>query len=144
MLVGLTPFGASTGADDLKPAPQAEVTLKGNVLCNRATDMQPWFGDPKDGDHTPVIYAVEGTPTIAEQVRKMIETYPDRGLNVEEALAVQEQFSKHLKYFLSRGSIAEQIHKDVEAGSRMLAVSGRISENGGKTWITITRFEPGL
>src|SRR5262245_56992892 len=36
--------------------PATEVTIKGNVLCNRATEPKDWFWDPKDGDHTPVIY----------------------------------------------------------------------------------------
>src|SRR3954470_9431335 len=43
----------------------AEVTLKGNVLCNRATEARPWNWDPKDGDHTPILYAIEGTPELA-------------------------------------------------------------------------------
>jgi hypothetical protein len=131
-----------TSAQDEKQAPQTEVTIKGNVLCNRATDTKPWFWDPKDGDHTPVIYALEGTPAIAEQVRKIMESYPDRGLDVEDALRVQDQFGKHLKYFIFPGPIAETIHKDVEAGSRLLALTGYISEKDGKRWITVNRNEP--
>ena len=55
---------------------------------------KPWSWDPKDGDHTPVIYAVEGTPAIAERVRKIMESYPDRGLDVEDALRIQDQFDR--------------------------------------------------
>ena len=29
-----------------------------------------------------------------------------------------------------------------EAGSRLLALTGMISEQGGKRWITVTRYEP--
>ena len=57
----------------------AEVTLKGNVLCNRATEARPWSWDPKDGDHTPILYAIEGTPEVAERVRKIMESYPGTG-----------------------------------------------------------------
>jgi hypothetical protein len=114
------------------------VTIKGNVLCNRATDPKPWSWDPEDGDHTPIIYAIEGTPEITERVRTIKESDPDRGRDVEDALKIQDQFSKRLKYFLSPGSIAGKIHKDVEAGSQLLALTGTISEEGGKKWITVT------
>ena len=120
----------------------AEVTIKGNVLCNRATDTKPWYWDPKDGDHTPIIYAIEGTPEIAERVRKIMESYPERGLDAAEALKIQDEFGKHLKYFLAPGPIAEKIHKDVEAGSRLLALTGTISEKDGKNWITVSSYEP--
>ena len=116
------------------------MTIQGNVLCNRATDRKPWAWDPKDGDHTPIIYAIEGTPEIAERVRRIMETYPDRGLDVEDALRIQDEFGKHLKYFLAPGPIAAKIHKDVEAGTQLLALTGTISEEGGKRWITVTRY----
>ena len=78
MIPALSLLGTRTSAQDEKPVPPIDVTIKGNVLCNRATDTKPWFWDPKDGDHTPVIYAIEGTPTIAEHVQKIMESYPDR------------------------------------------------------------------
>src|SRR5262249_7709971 len=103
----------------------ADVTIKGNVLGNRATEPKDWFWDPKDGDHTPFIYAFEGTKAIAESLGRIMEGYPDRGLNVEEALRIQQQFDNQLKYFLVPGPMTEKIHKNVEAGSRLLAVTGR-------------------
>ena len=44
--------GSTYGAD-ANPVTPTEVTLQGNVLCNRATETKDWFWDPKDGDHTP-------------------------------------------------------------------------------------------
>ena len=142
MILVLTPVGGRASAPDEPQPPGSDVTIKGNVLCNRATDVKPWFWDPRDGDHTPIIYAVEGTPVIAEHVRKIMEGYPDRGLDVEDALKVQDQFNAHLKYFIAPGPIAAKIHKDVEAGSRLLALTGRISVKDGQRWITVTRYEP--
>src|SRR5262249_40664944 len=142
MVLALSPVVAGTSARDEKPVSRAGVTIKGNVLCNRATEAKPWSWDPKDGDHTPVIYALEGTPAIAEQVRTIMASYPDRGLDVEDALRIQDQFRTHLSYFLSPGPIAEKIHHDVEAGSRLLALTGTICEQGGRRWITVTRSEP--
>jgi formylglycine-generating enzyme required for sulfatase activity len=118
------------------------VTIKGNVLCNRATDSKPWFWDPKDGDHTPVIYALEGTANIDEQVRKIMESYPEPGLDVDRALHINDQFTRQLTYFIAPGPIADKIHKEVEAGSGLLALTGRIHEHGGKRWISLTRYEP--
>src|SRR5262245_59482670 len=111
MILILSSSAAHASATDAGTSP-TEVTIQGNVLCNRATDPKPWAWDPKDGDHTPVIYAIDGTPEIAEQVRKIMETYPDRGLDVEDALRIQGEFGKHLKYFLAPGPIAAKIHKD--------------------------------
>ena len=126
MILALISAAGRTSAQEQR----AEVTIEGNVLCNRATDRKPWSWDPKDGDHTPIIYSVEGTPAIVERVGRIMEGYPDRGLDVEGALAIQDQFDKHLKYFLAPGPIAAKIHKDVEAGSRVLALTGTLSETG--------------
>jgi formylglycine-generating enzyme required for sulfatase activity len=133
-------------ARDQPPGSQADVrakvTIKGNVLCNRATDLKPWYWDPKDGDHTPVVYTLEGTPEIAEQLRTIMESYPDLGLDVDTARKVQDAFDKHLKFYLAPGPIAEKIHKEVEAGSRLLALTGTVTQEGGKRWITVDRYEP--
>jgi formylglycine-generating enzyme required for sulfatase activity len=141
-VLALLALVAGASAQDHKQVLPTDVTIKGNVLCNRATDSKPWFWDPKDGDHTPVIYALEGTPAVAEKVQTIMQSYPDRGLGVDDALLIQDLFSKHLKYFIFPGPIAEKIHKDVEAGSRMLALTGSVSEKDGKRWITVTRYEP--
>jgi formylglycine-generating enzyme required for sulfatase activity len=141
MILALTPMVANASAPDEKGS-RAEVTIKGNVLCNRATEPRPWSWDPNDGDHTPIIYAIEGTPEIAERLRTIMETYPARGLNVEDALRIQDEFGKHLKYFIAPGPLAAKIHKEVEAGSQLLALSGTITEEGGRRRITVTRYEP--
>lgn len=103
MVLLLMTIVAGTKAQDDKHEPSvgAIVTIKGNVLCNRATETKPWYWDPKDGDHTPVIFALEGTPQIAEQVQSIMSHYPDRGLDVDDALRVQDEFTKYLKYFIS-------------------------------------------
>jgi formylglycine-generating enzyme required for sulfatase activity len=140
IILGSLPVYGSNTAPFEAPAPPAVVTIKGNVLCNRATESKPWFWDPKDGDHTPVIFALEGTPAIADRVRTIMGKYPERGLDVESALEIQNQFSKHLKYFIAPGPIATEIHKEVEAGSRILALTGAVYEKDGKRWITVSRY----
>src|SRR5262245_10907050 len=126
-LLALLVVVTSARGDD--PSSEATVTIRGNVLCNRATDTKPWFWDLRDGDHTPVVYALEGTPAIAERARAIMSGYPERGLDVDDALRIQEQFQRDLTYFLAPGPITERIHKEVEAGSRLLALTGSLSED---------------
>jgi formylglycine-generating enzyme required for sulfatase activity len=141
ILVVLTAVASATAQDD-KPMPAAVVTIKGNMLCNRATATKPWNWDPSDGDHTPVMFALEGTPEIAGQVRSIMSHYPERGLDVDDALRVQDEFTQHLKFFIVPGPIAEKVHKEVEAGSRLLALTGTVARKDGRNWITVTRAEP--
>ena len=142
IIPALSLLGTRTSAQDEQQAADTVVTIRGNVLCNRATDIKDWFWDPKDGDHTPVIYAMEGTSAIAKRVQTIMASYPDRGLDVEDALKIQDEFTRHLKYFIVAGPIADKIHKEVEAGSGLLALTGRISEKDGKKWIAVTRYQP--
>jgi hypothetical protein len=72
-IVALSPPVACPAFHDAQPESPTELTIKGNVLCNRATDTKDWFWDPKDGDHTPVIHirpnihgAATGNGTIWE------------------------------------------------------------------------------
>jgi formylglycine-generating enzyme required for sulfatase activity len=127
---------------DVTRVPPTEVTLQGNVLCNRATNIRDWFWDPTDGDHTLVIYALEGTPEVTERVGRIMKEYPERGLDIDDALRIQGQFDQYLKYFISPGPTADRIHKQVEAGSRLLALTGSLSERDGKKWITVTSDQP--
>ena len=100
------------------------MTLRGNVICSRAMEARPWSWDPKDGDHTPILFALEGTPAIARSLELIMRDYPDRGLDVDDALRIQGEFVKHLTYAIAPGPIAEKIHKDVEAGSRHPPITG--------------------
>src|SRR5262245_10897913 len=125
IFVFMPAVGVGTAGQSTDSSPAVEVTIKGNVLCNRATEPRDRFWDTKDGDAPPVIYAFEATPAIAEAIGKIMDAYPERGLNVEDALRIQNQFDKQLKYFVAPGPMTEKIHKAVEAGSQMLALSGR-------------------
>ena len=68
--------------------------------------------------------------------------YPERGLDVDDALRVQDEFTQHLKFFIVPGPIAQKVHKEVEAGSRLLALTGTVTRKDGRNWITVTRAEP--
>lgn len=71
----------------------AEVTLKGSMVCNGAC-----IADPKDEDHVMVIFAIDGTREVREEVDKIVKDfYPDDRLDADAAQKLMDQFSARLK-----------------------------------------------
>jgi hypothetical protein len=103
---------------------------------------QAWFWDPKDGDHTPIVYALEGTPDIAVELDRILEGDPKRGLDALAAQRIQGEFDRRLKLYIAPGPLAATIHKDVAAGSQLLALTGTIAEHDGRRWISVQKVEP--
>src|SRR5262252_7633269 len=79
-----------------------EVTIKGGLQCNGMC-----LPTPKPEDHQLVLFAVDGSPEITARVARIIEDfYPDKGLDAEAAIKLQDEFIAHLKYFVSADSPA--------------------------------------
>src|SRR6476660_10400892 len=75
----------------------AEVTLKGSMVCNGAC-----ISDPKDEDHVMVLFAIDGTREVREEVDRIVKDfYPEDGLDAEAAQKLMDQFSARLKYYIS-------------------------------------------
>ena len=124
-------------------AREAEVTLRGSVVCNGAC-----VPDPKKEDHGLVIFAIDGTAEIRSTVaRVMKDYYPDKGLDAEAAQKLMDQFSTHLKYHIAPDSPALKDAKNKGANHYCMpatasTVTGTISEKDGKKWIIAARIEP--
>jgi formylglycine-generating enzyme required for sulfatase activity len=127
------------------PAQQAQVTLKGSMVCNGAC-----LPDPKEGDHGLVLIAIDGTRDVRDEVDSIVkEFYPDKGLDADAAQKLMDQFSQRLKYYLSPDSPALQDVKYTKNAGKnhycipavASAVTGTVSEKEGKKWITATRIE---
>jgi formylglycine-generating enzyme required for sulfatase activity len=125
--------------------PQArgvEVTLQGSVVCNGAC-----IPDPKKEDHGLVVFAIDGTAEVRATLERILKDfYPDKGLDAEAAQKLMDQFSTHLKYHITPDSPALQTMKKKGAGHYCMpatasAVTGTLSEKGGRKWITATRIE---
>jgi hypothetical protein len=120
-----------------------EVTLKGSMVCNGAC-----VPDPKAEDHAMVLFAIDGTAEIRAEVDRIVkEFYPDRGLDADAAQKLMDQFSTRLKFYIAPDSPALRDSKNrgknhycMPAEAR--AVTGALSEKGGKIWITAMRIEP--
>jgi formylglycine-generating enzyme required for sulfatase activity len=125
-------------------AQQAEVTLKGSLICNGAC-----LPDPKADDHGLVLYAINGTPAVRATVQQIVKDfYPDKGLDAEAAQKLMDQFSTRLKFYLAPDSPALATEKkNTGKGhycmpARPVAVTGVVHEKDGKKWLTATRIEP--
>lgn len=134
-----TVAGPALAAD----AQPAEVTIKGNVVCNRTTVPVPWDQTSQDADHYPVMYAFEGTPEIAAQLNEIMDKYwPETGLDVEAAQKFLDEFTARLRYNVAPGPLTDEIHKKAEWGSQILSLTGTLSEKDGEKWISVTKYEP--
>jgi hypothetical protein len=125
------------------PTTGAEVTLRGSVVCNGAC-----VPEPKKDEHVLVVFALDGTPEIRAAVDGIMKDfYPDRGLDAEAAQKLMDQFSTRLKYYIDPDSPALKGRKNTGKTHYCMpatasAVTGTVSEKGGKKWITATRIEP--
>jgi len=136
-------FGYGLTAEEMVAPSGPQVTIKGNVVCDRTTIPVPWDQTSQDARHIPAMFAFEGTPQItAELDRIMKEYYPEKGLDVEAAQKFLDEFSKRLKYFVAPSPLTDKMHKEVEWGSQILALTGVLSEKDGRKWITVDRYEP--
>ena len=120
-----------------------EVTVQGSVVCNGAC-----IPDPKKQDHGLVVFAIDGTAEVRATVELIMKDfYADNGLDAEAAQKLMDQFSAGLKYHIAPDSPVLKDPKNRGDNHYCMpatasAVTGTISEKGGKRWITATRIEP--
>ncbi len=135
--------GGFGGVAEAGQAPQGgEVTIKGNVVCSRATIPTPWDGTSQGSEHIPVVFAFEGTPEIAAAVVEIMDKcWPPQGLDVEAAQKVMEEWSSRLAYYVAPGPLTDKLHKEVEWGSQVLALRGVLYEKDGRKWIAVSEYQ---
>jgi hypothetical protein len=134
----------SVRPEDPSPGPGAAVTLQGTMVCNGAC-----LPDPKDEDHVPVLFAIDGTPEVRAEVEKIVkEFYPKKGLDADAAQKLMDQFSTRLKFCIDPDSPALQdVKKNTGKNhycqpAQASAVTGVVTERNGKKTIRATRIEP--
>jgi len=122
-----------------------EVTIKGGLQCNGMC-----VPEPKKDDHVLVLFAVDGSPPIAGVVKQILDKhFPEKGLDADAAVQLQDQWIAHLKFFISPESKAEV--PDPNKGknghychaSRPVTLTGVLSERDGRKWIHVTKVSDG-
>src|SRR5579872_1701598 len=123
----------------------AELTLRGGLQCNGMC-----VPDPKKEDHVLVLFAVDGSPQIAARVKEVLDAnYPERGLDADAAVKLQDRWITELKFFISPDSTAEVPDPNQgKAGhychaSRPVTVTGIVTEKDGRKWIKATKISEG-
>jgi formylglycine-generating enzyme required for sulfatase activity len=140
--LGLVALAGSTPAQGQSQSQGAAVTLKGSMVCNGAC-----IPDPKGADHVMVLFAIDGTREIRAEVNQIMKKfYPDKGLDGEAAQKLMDQFSARLKFYIAPDSPALRDSKNTGKnhychGAQASAVTGTVTEKGGKKWITATKIE---
>jgi formylglycine-generating enzyme required for sulfatase activity len=95
-----------------------------------------------------VLFAIDGTREIRSEMDKISkEFYPEKGLDAVAAQKLMDQFSARLKFYIAPDSPALKDAKNTDKNHYCMpalanAVTGVITEKGGKRWIQATRIEP--
>ena len=78
----------------------------------------------------------------------MDESYPEKGLDADAALKLQERFNAELKYYIATNSPAQTPSQNDRRGrhycsaARPVAVTGVVYEQDGRNWIKASKMEP--
>ena len=91
--------------------------------------------DP-DGDLW-CIYAVGGSPAVAEEFRKIIDDYfPEKGLDGNAAVELNKQIDARVKYYIDAPTdVLKGIRHDY--GGCAHELKGKVEIKDGKKWITV-------
>jgi hypothetical protein len=112
------------------------VTLKGVMICDICS--RP-YGVTKETENTLVLFAVEGPPEVSQALEEiMARHYPGDSLNADQARRIAAEFDKRLKYFIRTKGISIGFNEGRWA-SPTVALTGVISEQDGRKWITATK-----
>ena len=131
-------------AQETEQAPTGpQVTIRGNVMCQRAL-VPPLGVCGRNSKYIPIVIALDGTPGIKAEVDRIMQEYWPAGntLDFDQARKLNEVWCERLTWHVTPFPERDQLHSEVEYGSRIKAVTGVVFERDGKKWITPTSIEP--
>jgi formylglycine-generating enzyme required for sulfatase activity len=114
-----------------------EVVIRGGMESNSMC-----VPDSK-ADKIWVVFAVDGSPEIAARVKKVFdECYPDKGLDADAAVKLQNAYDAELKFFVAPDSSATMpALKSYDESSQPVALTGTLYDKDGRHWIKVTKLE---
>jgi hypothetical protein len=127
------PAGSSAPAS--QPAGN-QVTITCNILSNVHTGQR---------EKSLFLLAYDGTPEIKAEFDKiMADYYPDKGLDAQAALKLQEQFMTRLKYNIDlSGPVAGGLYSTAANSIRsVMSATGTVEIRDGQKWITLSNAQP--
>lgn len=148
MLQLAAPGGHGQTSVQLLPREAGAVNIEGCLLCDWVTLPHPktsYGPPPLDPEHAFAIYAFDGTPEIRATAQRIIaECYPEKGLDGDAAKALQDQFTRRLKYFVSPDSpVMNDMFKTLhsyECHGNAYALTGILSEKNDRKWIAVRKY----
>lgn len=138
----ISAYGAAAEESQVPEGPR--VTIKGNVMCQRAF-VPPLGVCGRNSKYIPVVVALDGTPGIRAEVNRIMkECWPaGNTLDFDQARKLNETWCERLTYCIAPYPDRDKLHHEVAYGSRIKAVTGVVYEKDGKKWILPTSIEPG-
>jgi hypothetical protein len=114
-----------------------EVVIRGGMESNSMC-----VPDSK-ADKIWVVFAVDGSPEIAARVKKVFdECYPDKGLDADAAVKLQNAYDAELKFFVAPDSPATlPALKSYDESSQPVAVTGTLYDKDCRHSIKVTKLE---
>jgi hypothetical protein len=124
---------AAASASAPAPSPGSEVTLVCNVLSNVHTGEK---------EKAVFLIAYDGTPEAKAEFEKVLADFcPEKGLDADAAVKLQDQFMSRLRYYVD-GPLVDAMWKAAEYTVRgPKAVTGKVSVRDGRRWITVTAWK---
>jgi hypothetical protein len=121
-----------------------EVTIIGNVLCQRAF-VPPLGTCEPNSKYGPVVVALDGTPEIKAEIARIMKEYwpANNALDMAQAEKLNDAWVKSLTYIIAPYPGRDKLHHENEFGSRIKAVTGVVYEKDGQKYILPSKVEPG-
>jgi len=141
VLVLLVVSGYS-GAQQAAPT-GPRVTIKGNVMCQRAL-VPPLGVCGRNSKYIPIVIALDGTPEIRAEVNRIMKEYWPAGnaLDFDQATKLDSVWREKLTYCIAPYPGRDELHKEIAYGSRIKALTGVVYEKDGKKWILPESITP--
>jgi len=145
-------FAVTLSADESKPTAEikpdaagTEVTLAGNMMSNARYTRHLTKEESDAENKVLVLFALEGTPEVTATFEEIMkDLYAGNSINYDQALKIEDEFNKRLKYYITPGELTAKPENQLKGHMPPKVITGVVSEKDGKKWITPTAMSDKL